>query len=120
MEAQAGAMSTMSPALAYAPAASTACCMTVDASAGSMRVRGISGAEVLNASIIGSWSTPIITAALMVLAWSRTNCSNRAPLASPPAIHTTDFGAKLDREACAACAFVALESSTKRMSPPST
>ncbi len=36
-----------------------------------------------------------------------TNCSKLLPLASPPAIHTTDLSAKLLSEALTACALVA-------------
>ena len=43
MEAQAGAISTMSPAAAYVPQASTARSMTVSLSSGSMMVTGMSG-----------------------------------------------------------------------------
>ena len=41
-----------------------------------------------------------------------TSSSNRAPLASPPATHTTDPGANAPSAAAAACALVAFESST--------
>ena len=43
---------------------------------------------------------------------ARTSSSNVAPLARPPATHTTVPGAKRPSEAAAECALVALESST--------
>ena len=110
----------MSPAAVYVPQASTARSMTVSLSSGSMMVTGMSGAWLANASIIGCWSLPMMTAALMVCAWSLTRSSNRLPLARPPAIQITDLAGKLDSEARAAWPLVALESSTKRTEPPST
>ena len=92
----------MSPAAAYVPQASTARSMTVSLSSGSMMVTGMSGAWLANASIIGCWSLPMMTAALMVCAWSLTRSSNRLPLARPPAIQITDLAGKLDSEARAA------------------
>ena len=68
MEAQAGAISTTSPVPAYAPAASTARAITVSEGSGSITVRGMPGALAANASSIGFWSLPMMTAALIVCA----------------------------------------------------